>query len=66
MEEEHALLLTGDQLVSLYVLLSRQEADLDGRQREVLAAVARLLYARLSVSEMEDIDSHYRSLGPAL
>ena len=60
-ETEH-LCLSHDEQVGLYVFLVRQEGTLDALQREVLDRIAGVLYDRLSVTEMEDIEGYYESL----
>jgi hypothetical protein len=57
-----SLPLSECELVSLYVLLSRDEARLDSCQRDLLRRVSEALYNRLSVSQMEDIASYYETL----
>lgn len=63
-DEQWQLPLSHAELVSLYVELSRREADLDEVQAKVLGRIAAELYSRLSVAEMEDIEGYYRSLVP--
>lgn len=60
--ETDEVCLSHSELVCLYVLLVRQEDSLDSLQREVLDRVAAVLYDRLSVTEMEDIEGYYESL----
>ena len=60
--ETDEVCLSHGELVCLYVLLVRQEGTLDSLQREVLDRVADVLYDRLSVTEMEDIEGYYESL----
>ena len=50
------------ELVSLYVLMSQQEESLDSQQTELLARISDHLYRRLSVSQMEEIESYYLTL----
>lgn len=49
-------------LVALYMVLSSHEDSLDTRQEELLERVASRLYQRLSVSQMEDIESYYHTM----
>jgi hypothetical protein len=57
--------LSQAELIGLYLVLSRREADLDDVQTIVLERVAATLYGQLSVSEMEGIDSYYEAIvGP--
>ena len=58
----HEISLSDAELVSLYLLLSRDEQALDERQQGVLRTVSDVLYRTRSVSEMEDIANHYRSI----
>ena len=66
MSEPVSLPLSERELVSLYVLLSRDESGLDSCQRELLRRVSEALYHRLSVSQMEDIASYYETLCRAM
>ncbi|MFP4113178.1 MAG: hypothetical protein ACOCZB_00225 [Spirochaetota bacterium] len=58
----HRLALSHSEVVSLYLFLSRHEAELDELQTAVLSRVAAQLYSDLSVSEMEEIDAYYDAL----
>jgi hypothetical protein len=60
--EGAGLALDHNDLVSIYVLLSQQEEILDSRQRNLLTRISDHLYRRLSVSQMEEIESYYRTL----
>jgi hypothetical protein len=54
--------LSHAELVSLYLALSRHEKELDEMQYKLLERLARELHMRLSVSEMEEIESYYQAL----
>ena len=58
----HQLDLSHTELVAVYVALARHEADLDETQTKLFERLSSMLYARLSVSDMEDIESYYRTL----
>ncbi len=58
----YVLQLTESELVSLYIVLTRHEGELDERQQELLERVAGLIYGLLSVEQIEQIESYYSSL----
>ncbi|MFW5743819.1 MAG: hypothetical protein ACOC2D_11145 [Spirochaetota bacterium] len=58
----YRIALSHAELVSLYLALSRREEELDRLQADVLDRVAGELYAELSVSEMEAIESYYEAI----
>ena len=60
--EAHSLQLSESELLSLYLLLTRHEAELDQRQQDLLDRIAQEVYGLLSVEEIEHIDSYYNSL----
>lgn len=62
MKADHQFQLSREELVSLYVALARHESDLDERQTKILERLAAMLYAHLSVSEMEGIESYYNEM----
>ena len=51
----------GDEVVGLYIALSRDEERLDGYQRKALECLRTVLYENLSIEELEDIVSIYSS-----
>lgn len=61
-DRRHQIAFSHAELVSLYLALSRREDELDQVQADVLERVAGELYAELSVSEMEAIDSYYETI----
>jgi hypothetical protein len=60
--EGDRLNLSHGELVSLYLLLNRNEEQLDDIQRGVLDRLAGHLFKRLSVSDMEEIEAYYGRL----
>ena len=62
MSLDQQLALSHLELVALYVALARQEEALDDHQKAVLEKIRSSLYASLSVSEMEAIESYYEAL----
>lgn len=61
-EYRHQIDLSHAELVGLYIALSRQESELDDVQKKLLERLAAMLYGRLSVSEMEEIEAYYGAL----
>ena len=61
-EEGVRLSLDHGELIALYIVLNRSEQTLDTLQKSILGRITLLLYQRLSVSEMENIDEYYSSL----
>ncbi|MFW5716825.1 MAG: hypothetical protein ACOC0E_05205 [Spirochaetota bacterium] len=61
-DSRHRIAFSHAELVSLYLALIRREDELDRLQADVLERVAAELYAELSVSEMEAIDSYYEAI----
>ena len=59
---EYNLRLSHSELVALFMLLRRDEADLDSRQIDVYDRVRSNLYRTMSVAEMEDVESYYNAL----
>jgi len=60
--ERHFLDLSLRELLSLYIILARYESELDNTQQGILGRVCDQVYARLSVEQIEDIESFYESL----
>jgi hypothetical protein len=56
------LALSHLELVALYVALERQEEALDDHQKAILEKIRNRLYATLSVSEMEAIETYYKAI----
>jgi hypothetical protein len=56
------LALSEREMVALYLLLAGNEDSLDDSQRAILARLTALIYDRLSVDELENIDGYYQSL----
>jgi hypothetical protein len=61
-DEEHSLRLTLKELISLYIVLSSQEDQLDPTQQSVLRRISDRLYRSLSVEQLEELQSYYTSL----
>jgi hypothetical protein len=61
-QRAHTLALTREELIALYILLARHEAELDERQREIQEEVSRQVYRLLSLDEIEDIEGYYQKL----
>jgi hypothetical protein len=51
----------GNEVVGLYLALSRDEEGLDLNQRKTLESLRAVLYENLSIEELEDIASVYSS-----
>jgi len=49
----------GDDLVGLYVMLKRQEEELDWSMNALLNRVERELFRHLSIEEMESLEERY-------
>jgi len=49
----------GNEIIGLYLNLSIEEENLDHHQRKALEGLRSLLYANLSVEELEDLRSIY-------
>ncbi len=62
MNRTHEVVFSHTELVSLYIALTKLESDLDETQKQVLERLAAMLYAQLSVSEMEEIERYYHGL----
>jgi len=60
--ERHALDLSQKELLSLYIILTRYESELDNTQQGILGRICDLVYERLSVEQIEEIESFYESL----
>lgn len=60
--QTHTLDLSVKELLSLYVVLAVNEADLDDTQRDVFSRVCALVYDQLSIEQIEHIESFYASL----
>ena len=58
----HFLDLSQRELISLYIVLAKYEAELDETQRAVLGRVCDQVYELLSVEQIERIESFYESL----
>ena len=58
----HSLDLSLKELVTVYLLLTRHESELDTTQRVLLGRVCDQVYDLLSVEQIEGIDSYYESL----
>ena len=58
----HSLDLSLRELLSVYLLLTRPESELDGTQQALLGRVCDQVYELLSVEQIEDIDSFYECL----
>jgi hypothetical protein len=56
---EYTTTFEGNEIIGLYLCLSREEENLDHNQRKALEGLRSLLYANLSVEELEDIGSAY-------
>ena len=59
---EYNLRFSHSELVALFMLLRRDEADLDSHQIDVYDRVRSNLYRTMSVAEMEDVESYYNAL----
>lgn len=60
--DDQTLSLSRKELISLYLILTGQEDSLDDTQHDVLRRVCELVYAQLSVDQVERIESYYESL----
>lgn len=60
--EYHSLDLSQRELLSLYIILTRYESELDNTQQGILGRVCDQVYERLSVEQIEEIESFYESL----
>jgi hypothetical protein len=60
--EPQSLDLSHKELLSLYILLTKHESQLDNTQRVILRRVCDHVYRRLSVEQLEDAESFYESL----
>lgn len=60
--DRHALDFSQRELLSLYIILTRYESELDNTQQGILRRVCDLVYERLSVEQIEDIESYYESV----
>lgn len=49
--------LDGNEIIGLYLTLSCKEENLDHHQRRTLESLRSLLYANLSIEELEDLKS---------
>ena len=58
----HTLDLSRRELLSLYIVLTKYESDLDNTQQGVLGRLCDQVYELLSVEQIEHIDSFYESL----
>jgi hypothetical protein len=54
---ETGLFLDFDDCKALFRGLKKKEAGLSGPERDILRRIERILYARLSIQELEEIDS---------
>ena len=59
---EYSLDLSHRDLISLYIILTKNESELDSTQQVVFGRVCDQVYRRLSVEQIENIDSLYESL----
>ena len=59
---EYDLHLSHTELLAMFMLLRRHEAELDARQIDVYDRVTASLYRTMSVAEMEDVESYYKAL----
>jgi hypothetical protein len=53
------LKVEGDDVVGLYVMLKRQEEELDWSMNALLNRVERELFRHLSIEEMESLEERY-------
>ncbi len=60
--ERHSLDLSQKELLSLYIVLTRYESELDNTQQGILGRICDQVYERLSVEQIEEIESFYESL----
>ena len=60
--ERHALDLSQKELLSLYIILTRYELELDNTQQGILGRICDQVYERLSVEQIEEIESFYELL----
>ena len=51
--------LTDKELIGLYMSLKNNEMALDGTMARVLLRIEKILYRKLTVAEMENIESAY-------
>ena len=58
----HTLDLSRRELLSLYIVLTKYESELDNTQQGVLGRLCDQVYELLSVEQIEHIDSFYESL----
>jgi hypothetical protein len=54
--------LSHKELLSLYIVLTKHESQLDNTQQVLLRRVCEYVYGRLSVEQLEDIERFYESL----
>ena len=60
--DSDSLDLSHRELLALYIILTKHESELDYSQQAVLRRVCDQVYGRLSVEQLEDIESFYESL----
>ncbi|MEE8441586.1 MAG: hypothetical protein V3S41_07685 [Spirochaetia bacterium] len=58
----HTLDLSRREMLSLYIVLTKYESELDNTQQGVLGRLCDQVYELLSVEQIEHIDSFYESL----
>lgn len=56
------LKLSHRELLGLYIILTKHEAELDEIQEAILQNVSRYVYGRLSIEELESIERYYAAL----